>query len=162
MKSKNPNCYLHTGTSPAKRTSPGALSIDSRTAQAVQQLRFHAEEMALELAVRLRVLGKSLAAACLRLGTVTDKSRRNALAYQDLRGQLDAFLSLQEDRGLTGHPCFPVIRNYLKESLPYEVNGCAGNDPCRVERIETVIALLSENSSESYEFIGDPVISFSF
>jgi len=161
MKSKNPDCLLHAGPSPGERPSFGVRSIDSQTTQAFHQLRFHAEGLALELTVRLRVLGKSLAAACPGRGADGGKRAGGSVTYQNLRRQLDGFLGSLVDHDLAGHRCFPVIRNFLQDSLPYEVNGCVGDDPCRIERVEAVISLLSDNICENDEFTGGPTLSFS-
>jgi hypothetical protein len=161
MISKNPDCLLHAGPSPGEMTTFGARSIDSQTTQAFHQLRFHAEGLALELAVRLRVLGKSLAAVCPGQGADEGKRAEGSVTYQNLRQQLDGFLGSLVDHDFAGHRYLPAIRNFLQDSLPYEVNGCVGGVPCRIERVEAVISFLSDNICENEELTGGPTVSFS-
>jgi hypothetical protein len=156
MKPKNPDCPLHAGSAPGERTSLGGRSIDPRTTQAFHQLRFHTEDLALELAVRLRVLGKSLVAACPEWGMAGEKRTCGSVAYQNLRRQLDCFLGSQVERAFAGQHYFPVVRDYIQDSLPFELNDCAGDDLCRIELVERAISLLSEDIPEYGGFSGQP------
>jgi hypothetical protein len=153
MKSTTPHCLLRAGSSLGKRTSSNIRPIDSRTTQAFHQLRLHAEELALELAVRLRVLGKSLAAACPGPEAV-DGNIGGSAAYANIRRQLEGFFGSLADDDPAAHHCFPVVRDYLQNSLPVELNGCGGAAPCRIELVETVISLLSESIFEEDAFAG--------
>ena len=157
MKPKNPNCCLHADASPVEKPSPGVSLIDSRTTQAFQQLRFHAEDLALELAVRLRVLGKSLAAACQQPGR---SAARKPVPYHALRLQFEHYMGSLVDRGFAQYRYFPVVRHCLQDSLPLEPNDCSGH-PCRIERVEQVISLLSENihGNEDYSWAPAPLFS---
>lgn len=131
--------------------------IDSRTTQAFHQFQLHAEEQALDLAVRLRVLGKSLTSGCLGRGVATGK---NAEDFQSLRRQLENYLVSLVDHGFEKHPYFPTVRQCLQESLPFELNGCTGNH-CTIERVETFISLLSDHiRGKNDGFSGEPASSF--
>jgi hypothetical protein len=131
--------------------------IDPHTTQAFQSLRVHAEELALELAVRLRVLGKSLAAGCQGRGESTEY---RTAAYKSLRLNLENFISSLVEHGIAEHHYSPVVR-YLQDSLPFELAGCPGQ-ACRVGQVETVISLLSESVGENDDFSGALAPSISF
>lgn len=146
MKPDNPNCLLLATSSYLGKTPSGGRSIDPRTAQALHQLRQHAEELALELAVRLRVLGKSLAAACPGPGVRGGRRTDGSSTYNNLRRQLDGFFGSLADRDFAVQHYFPVVREYFQETLPFELNGCVGDESCRIEQVEAVISLLSESS----------------
>ena len=162
MKSTKPNCLLRAGSSFEERTSPGSRPIDSRTTQAFHQLRLHAEELALELTVRLRVLGKSLAAACPGPETVGGRRTGGLAAYTNIRRQLDGFFGSLVDGDFAGQHYFPIVREYIQEALPFELNGCVGDDPCRIELVEAVISLLSESTCEDDGFKEGLMLSYSF
>lgn len=157
MKHKNPDCLLRVGSSQGQRAFFGCRPVEARTTEAVHQLRHHTEDLALELTVRLRVLGKSLATACPGRGTSDGTRSGNLLAYQNLRRQFDDFLDSLVDRGFAGHHYFPVIRHYLQDFLPVELNGCIGAGRCRIEQVEAIISLLSASPGESIEFREDPL-----
>jgi|GEM_PF-1936510 len=136
--------------------SGAGRQIDSRTTQAFHLFQLHAEEQALDLAVRLRVLGKSLASGCLGRGIATGKRAED---FQALRLQLENYLVSLADHGFEEHPYFPTVRHCLQEALPLELNGCAGKH-CTIERVETFISLLSEHiRGEKYGFSGEPASS---
>jgi hypothetical protein len=161
MKSTNPDCLLRAGSSFVETTSPGSRPIDLRTTQAFYQLRLHAEELALELAVRLRVLGKSLASACPGPEAVGGKRTGGSAAYANIRRQLDGFFGSLVDDDLAAHHCFPVVREYIQETLPFELKGCADADPCRIELVEAVVSLLSESSCEDDGCMEGLMLSYS-
>ncbi len=154
MKTKKQNCLLRAGT-------PGKSNIDQpvdlHTRNAFRNLRLNAEDLALGLAARLRVLAKSLAAGC--QGAENPTARKN-LAYKALRLQLDDFMGHFIDRGTSEHHCFPVVRDYLLEFLPLELRGCSGN-PCWLDQVERVISLLSESVCEIDEIWRETLPSFS-
>jgi hypothetical protein len=156
MKSKNPHCLLRTGSS-----SSHGRPIDLRTTQAFHQLRLHTEELALELAVRLRVLGKSLAAACPGPEAVGRKRTGGLAAYTNIRRQLDGFFGSLVDGDFAGQHYFSVVREYIQETLPFELNGCVDADPCRIELVEAVISLLSESTCEDEAVTEGLILSFS-
>jgi hypothetical protein len=162
MKSINLHCLLRDGSPFEERTSSNSRPIDSRTAQAFHQLRLHAEELALELAVRLRVLGKSLAATCPGPEAVGRKRTGGSAAYTNIRRQLDGFFGSLVDGDFAGQHYFPVVREYIQETLPFELNGCVGADPCRIELVEAVISLLSESTCEDDGFKEGLMLSYSF
>lgn len=114
--------------------------IDADARQAFRELQNCAEDLALELTVRLRVLGKGLAAACQADGA--DTAQVSGL-YCTLRQQFDHFLNAQADEGLSAQEFFPTVRHYLREFLPAELGVCGSVPFCRVQQVETVIALLS-------------------
>jgi hypothetical protein len=58
---------------------------------------------------------------------------------------LENYLVSLVAHGFDEHPYFPTVRHCLQESLPFELNGCAG-DHCSIERVETFISLLSERN----------------
>ena len=158
MKPKNPKCFLHADDSSAEKTSPDVSSIDSPTTQAFQLLLVHAEDLALELAVRLRVLGKSLAAVCCQQpgGAVA----RKPVPYHVLRQQFENFLGSLADHGFAQQNYFPIVCHYLQDSLPLEPKGCSGHT-CRIGRVEEVISLLSANTHEHEDYSWAPAPSFS-
>ncbi|WP_053551144.1 hypothetical protein [Desulfuromonas soudanensis] len=117
-------------------------SIDAPITQAFHQFQMHSEKQALDLAVRLRVLGKSLASGCPGRGVAGGKE---AEGFQSLRRQLDNYLLSLVDHGFEEHPYFPTVCHCLRESLPSDLNGCAG-EHCSIERVETFISLLSERN----------------
>jgi hypothetical protein len=161
MQPENPHCFHRAGRAFGEQASSGLRSLDSCTTQALHLLRINAEELALELAVRLRVLGKSLAAGCPGQRSIGDKSAQCSSAYQGLRRQLDGFLGSLVDSDCAGQRYLPVIRHYLHNALPPELHGCVGGDACRINRVEAVISLLSDNFYENDVFMEDPVLSFS-
>lgn len=118
--------------------------IDRRIRQVFRSLRLNKEDLALGLAARLRVLGKSLAAGCREGDQAAD---RQAHAYKALRLQLDEFMRSLVERGFAGHPAFSALHEYLRGSLPFEAGTCSGT-VCRLELIDTAIALLSEGGWE--------------
>jgi hypothetical protein len=152
MKMNNHRCLSHAGPFPEERNPAGGRLIDAHTTQAFQQLQLHAEDLTLELAVRLRVLGKCLVMACPGLVAVVERKLGGAVAYENLRRQLEGFLGSLVDLELAGHHCFPVVRNYLQESLPLELGDCVGAAPCRIELVETIVSLLSGHSCENSAF----------
>jgi hypothetical protein len=156
MKSINLHCLLRDGSPFEERTSSNSRPIDSRTTQAFHQLRLHAEELALELAVRLRVLGKSLAVAC-----PGPEAAGGSAAYAGIRRQLESFFGSLGDGETAGHHSFPVVRDYLRETLPPELNGCIGANLCRIEVVETVISLLSESACEGDGFTEGLMVLYS-
>jgi hypothetical protein len=160
MNSKN-NCLLRAGSSPVERTPSGLRPIDSRTTQAFHQLRLHAEELALELAARLRVLGKSLAATCPGKGDADGKRTGAPAAYAKIRRQLDGFFGSLAGSEFAGNRHFLVIRDYLQATLPPEPNGCGAADPCRIELVEAVVCFLSESNCENDGLSERPMVSFS-
>ncbi len=153
MKPKAKTCHFN-----EEIVGVSSWSIDSRTMHAFHQFQLYAEEQALELAVRLRVLGKSLVAGCQRHGNPSDTT---AVAYRSLRQQLGQHLaSLAENDSAKDHN-FATIRQFLQGSLPNELNGCAKNF-CSIERVEMLITLLSENFWEKEaHFSGKPIVSYS-
>lgn len=161
MKPNNPNCLHRAGSAPRERTPVRDRPIDSQTTQALHQLRLHAEEVALELAARLRVLGKSLAAACPENGACGRKVKGASAAYASIRRQLDAFFGSLVDNDFAGQHYFPIVQDYIQETFPFEVNGCPGNT-CRIEHIEAVISLLSESTYENEAFSLNPVLLFAY
>jgi hypothetical protein len=58
---------------------------------------------------------------------------------------LENYLVSLVAHGFDEHPYFPTVRHCLQESLPFELNGCAG-EHCSIERVETFISLLSERN----------------
>ena len=161
MKSINLHCLLRDGSPFEERTSSNSRPIDSRTTQAFHQLRLHAEELALELAVRLRVLGKSLASACPGHGAGDGKRTKGAIAYTKLRRQLDGFFGSLESRDFAGDRYYPVIRHYLQDALPGELEDRVCTDPCRIELVDAVISLLTENVFEGDGSTEGPAIFYS-
>ena len=145
MNSKNPCRQRH-----ADRTSrsSAAAAIDSRTRQALFQLRLHTEELALELAVRLRVLGNGMSAACQIAMADANKSTAESFAYANLRGQLDGFLGSHINGEFAKFQSFTVIRRYLLDTLPQELKICVSGGPCRLEIVEALVAMLSGNGHE--------------
>jgi hypothetical protein len=71
---------------------------------------------------------------------------------------LENYLVSLVAHGFDEHPYFPTVRHCLQEFLPFELNGCAG-DHCSIERVETLISLLSERILEGKD--GFPVESAS-
>jgi hypothetical protein len=161
MNPKNPNCLHFAGSSLGEIAAFRGRSIDAQTMQAFQHLRLHAEELSLELAVRLRVLGKSLAVACPAQEAVIGKRTRGSLAYTNLRRQLDGFLGSLVDLDLTGQRYFPVIRHYFHQALPLELPSCGGDDACRIERVEAVVSLLSDSVGEDDLLTDGTLLSYS-
>ena len=144
MKAKKKNCLLQADRPSGEIVRADGWPIDTHTTQAFQNFRAHAEDLALELAARLRVLGKSLAMGCPeRVEFTGDKTT----GYQSLRLQLDRFIGSLVEHGFAELPYFSVVRDYFQEFLPVELNGCVGQ-ACRVEQVETVISLLSESANE--------------
>jgi hypothetical protein len=160
MKSINPNCLLRAGSSLQERTSANSRPIDSQTTQAFHQLRLHAEELALELAARLRVLGKSLTAAC-QGPWAADGKTGSPSAYAGIRRQLDGFFGSLLDGDFADHPYVPVVRDYIQKNLPSELNGCGNANTCRIEIVESVISLLSECACEQDAFAEGLMVSYS-
>jgi hypothetical protein len=153
MIAKIKKCPLRGEAAPRSRRP-----ADLQTAQAFQQFQLHAEEQALALAVRLRVLGKSLSAGCQERGGSTDKEAQD---FQSLRRQLENYLVFLVGLGFDNQPYFPPVRHYLQDSLPLELYGCAGNH-CSIERVETLISLLSEGiRGKEDDFFEEPVSPFS-
>jgi hypothetical protein len=159
MQTNHPHCVQHTGRHPKIKTAPDRASLDSGIAQSFQLLRLHAEGRALELAARLRVIGKSLAASCPGHGGAAARTTPGAAAYQNLRRQLDGFLSAMCEAGAAGQHFFPAIHYFLQQILPHELNGCIGDEACRIERVETIVSLLSDAYCENDEFTGIPIIT---
>jgi hypothetical protein len=162
MPAKKTRCLLHAGSTPKDKASFASRPIDSKTTQAFHQLQFHAEELALELAVRLRVLGKSLGATCPGPAAVEGKRAGGLIAYKNVRRQLDVFLGGLTESEIAGHQCFPVIRHCIQDSLPYELNDCVVASSCRIELVETLISLLSDSICENHELAGGPLHAYSF
>jgi len=155
-------CVQRTGRRPRVKTSPDYALLDAGTAKSFQLLRLHAEGRALELAARLRVIGKSLAASCPGHGGVADRTAPGTAAYHNLRRQLDGFLSAMCEAGAAGQHFFPAIHYFLQQILPHELHGCIGDEACRIERVETIVALLSEAIGDNDEMAGIPLASCAF
>jgi hypothetical protein len=149
MKSKNPNCVRRIDPAAWKRTPVAIPPAESDLTQVLQQLKRYSEGLTLELAARLRVLEKSLATACPGHGSDLKKKPEDSVPYKNLRRQLDIFLSSLENHHPTGAAFFPTIRQYLEQSLPYELQGCGDGEPCRIGWVEAVVSILSAYSNEA-------------
>lgn len=147
MKSKKNACLQQTGNRP----------VDSRTTVAFRQLRLQAEDLTLELGVRLRVLGKTMHSACPEQGTVLDPS-----AYKELRKQLDRFFASVARRKFPEDCHIHHIQSYLQDALPSELGEAVCGEPCPIELVETVISLLTESIFEEEPLAESLVISCSF
>jgi hypothetical protein len=154
MSQENSGCSMQASSFSTTGTFDQVGALDSRTAQIFRQLQAQAEDLALELVVRLRVLAKSLAAACFGHGEKPEVVETDAGTYRGLRRQLDDFFVSLEDRDFAGDDYFHYIRRFLQDSLPWEPGGCEDNTPCRIEVLESVIALLSDNSAEELSWSG--------
>ncbi len=122
-------------------------------------MRLQTEDLALELAARLRVLGKSLSMICPEV-----KGEKRALewnAYKEIRHHLDCFLDSVTHTEFTMPEVFNLVRQYLQDTLPLELDHCTGAGLCRIDIVEAVIALLSENVRENEGTERDLVAAFS-
>jgi len=147
MNSRKSACPQRTETGP----------VDSRTTEVIRQLRLHAEDLALELAVRLRVLGKTLNSACPEQGS----GRTPSSAYKGLRRQLDSFFASVASHEFAGERYFDHIRSYLQDALPPELGEAVCAEPCRIELVDEVVSLLSEVGCGNDELESLPAFSFS-
>jgi hypothetical protein len=149
MTTKIKKCALRGEIAPRSRRP-----ADRQTAQAFQQFQLHAEEQALALAVRLRVLGKSLSAGCQERGIPAGKKAQD---FQSLRRQLENYLVFLVGLGFDKQPYFSPVCHYLQDSLPLELYGCSGTY-CSIEQVETLISLLSEGiRGKEDDFYEEPV-----
>jgi hypothetical protein len=144
MKSTNTNCLLSGGFAPLAGTSTADRQVDALTTQAFRNLRIQSEELALELAVRLRVLGRGLFAGCKESVTIGKRTSGGTAAYAALRLQLHQFLSSQTEDGSAEEHHLHAVQHYLQDLLPLaHRGGCLGRTECLVQQVETAIAILS-------------------
>jgi len=154
MDQENSGCSVPVRSSSASKSFSLTGALDLPTTRVFRQLRVQAEDLALELVVRLRVLAKGLAAACPGHGGKPGVPATDARIYRGLRRQLDDFFASLEDRDFAGHDYFHHIRRFLQDSLPWEPGACGGNETCRIELLEAVITLLTTASGG--EEAGEP------
>lgn len=148
-------------TCPGRGTPAHARTIDRGTRQVFRQVGLHAEDLALELAVRLRVLGKCLEAICHQREPGTLPTGREATTYQRLRRQLDDFLDALGEHEGRGRHYVPGIRRCLDAALPATPVACSGSDGCCIELLGILVGELSGHHGSEAAFSGAPLLSFS-
>jgi len=161
MPTEQPHCFQQSGRRPKEKKPLDRQALDAGAARAFQLLRLQAEGRALELAARLRVIGKSLAVSCPGHGIVAPAKSVGAVTYQSLRWQLEGFLGSLADSEHAAQNALHDVRQALQQVLPKELHGCIGDETCRIERIETLVALLSDDCSENGDIAGIPALAFS-
>ncbi|MBW6512361.1 MAG: hypothetical protein K0A93_09675 [Desulfuromonadaceae bacterium] len=147
MKTKNPPCSLQTADFSQE------INFSAKQLLAFKQLRSRAEDLSLALAVRLRVMAKSLAAACRNNQREGDNAlMEHALTYTLLRHQLNVFLVTHSNGEFNAFKPVATVRRHLLTTLPRNLEICAAAKSCRVKTIEEMVALLTETHRESGDF----------
>lgn len=147
MKIKNSLCSLQTADFSQE------TNFSAKQLLAFKQLRSCAEDLSLALAVRLRVIEKSLAAACRNNQREGDDSfMEHSLTYTLLRHQLNVFLVTCINGEFNEFKPVATVRRHLLTTLPRNLEICADAESCRVKTIEEMVDLLTETHHESGDF----------
>ncbi|MDF1581029.1 MAG: sigma 54-interacting transcriptional regulator [Desulfuromonadales bacterium] len=113
MKIKNSLCSLQTADFSQE------INFSAKQLLAFKQLRSRAEDLSLALAVRLRVIAKSLAAACRNNQREGDDSfMEHSLTYTLLRHQLNVFLVTHINGEFNAFKPVATVRRHLLTTLP--------------------------------------------